>query len=101
MVKYLIDLFCGIGGVSYGFSKNGYRVHMAVDSWDDALEVHKKHNPDTLHLLMKLGTTKAKKTIIELLPRLKRGDRLHIHASPPCQNLSMMNIHFVAMKIRH
>lgn len=91
MVKYLVDLFCGAGGFSTGFSENKCQVHVAVDMWNVALEIHKRNHPTTLHKSFELGTDKSKKTVLSLLPKLKVGDTLHVHASPPCQNLSTAN----------
>lgn len=91
MVNYLVDLFCGIGGISEGFKKEGFKVVLAVDLWDKALEVHKKHNKECKHLQLKLGTKASENVLLESFPKLKRDDKLHIHASPPCQNLSSIN----------
>jgi len=89
--KYLIDLFCGIGGVSHGFSKNGYTVVLAIDLWENALNVHKHHYPDALHEIMQLGTPASKRFINSFIKntlKLTSSDHLHIHGSPPCQQLS-------------
>jgi DNA (cytosine-5)-methyltransferase 1 len=90
MVNYLVDLYCGIGGVSYGFQKAGFRVFSCVDSWEKALQIHGKH-VDCEHLQLKLGTDESKEIILENLPKLGKEDTLHVHASPPCQNLSTIN----------
>lgn len=91
MTKYLIDLFCGIGGVSTGFSKDGWKVAVAVDFWDEALKVHELNHPQAYHKKMEIGTPQSKKEILRHFPKLGQGDVLHIHASPPCQRLSTMN----------
>lgn len=90
MNSYLIDLYCGIGGTSEGFVKAGYHVALAVDSWKSALDVHKSNHPDAVHLNTILGTQASKGIIFESLNLLKDG-HVHIHASPPCQNLSSVN----------
>lgn len=91
MVHYLVDLFCGIGGVSFGFQKKGFTVIGCADNWDKALSIHAKHMKECQHILLDLGTNKSKQAIINLIPRMKVGDTLHVHASPPCQNLSVIN----------
>ncbi len=94
MTLYIIDLFCGAGGFSTGAAKAGAIIAVAVDSWEAALNVHKQHHPKTIHLNCKLGASikKTTDTILNLLPRLKKTDKLHVHASPPCQQLSLANL---------
>lgn len=89
--RFLIDLFCGIGGVSKGFADAGFTVILAVDAWEEALQVHKKLHPNAKHVLMQLGDSQAETAILSMLPTLHKGDLLHIHASPPCQELSKIN----------
>lgn len=92
-MKYLVDLFCGIGGVSTGFAKEGFQVHACVDMWKLALKVHEDNHPKCKHFDFPLGTDEAKRKVLKLLPQLNKDDTLHIHASPPCQNLSTINSH--------
>jgi DNA (cytosine-5)-methyltransferase 1 len=93
MKKVLIDLFCGIGGLSQGFKKNGFDVVLAADTWVNALVIHKHHNKQCKHFTEPLGTAKASKTIRDFVKlQCKKGDWVHVHASPPCQNLSTCNI---------
>jgi DNA (cytosine-5)-methyltransferase 1 len=54
MTLYIIDLFCGAGGFSFGASQAGAKVAIAVDSWDKALQVHQDNHPKTVHLNMEL-----------------------------------------------
>ena len=35
--KNVIDLFCGCGGLSYGFIEAGYNVVLGIDHWKDAI----------------------------------------------------------------
>lgn len=94
MTLYVIDLFCGAGGFSFGASQaDNTHVAIAVDSWDKALKVHQDNHPNTIHLNMELGKNIKKTTeyILSHLPKLKKGDKVHVHASPPCQQLSVVN----------
>ncbi len=93
MVLYVIDLFCGAGGFSTGAKQAGANIAIAIDTWDIALDVHKHNHPTTKHLNIELGGNVKKTTdfILSHLPPMKKNDRIHIHASPPCQQLSTIN----------
>ena len=39
----IIDLFCGIGGLSLGFEQAGFDVVSAIDMWSDAIKTY-NHN---------------------------------------------------------
>lgn len=36
----VIDIFCGCGGLSYGFEKEGFQIVRAFDHWDAAVRVY-------------------------------------------------------------
>ena len=39
-----IDLFCGAGGLSYGFESAGFNILLGIDSDQKALEVFEKNH---------------------------------------------------------
>ena len=39
----VIDLFCGCGGLSYGFIEAGFDVVLGIDHWQDAIKTF-EHN---------------------------------------------------------
>lgn len=45
-----IDLFCGAGGLSYGFESAGFNILLGIDSDQKALEVFEKIIKDQKHL---------------------------------------------------
>jgi site-specific DNA-cytosine methylase len=85
-----IDLFCGGGGATEGMILGGVNVKLAVDCWNEALELHLLNHPDIPILNMELGGD-VKIFCLILLKYLDPNKRLHIHGSPPCQNLSRAN----------
>ena len=91
---YVIDLFCGMGGFSEGARQAGAKVVLAIDNWKGALDVHMNNHPKTVHWNLTLGSDiyefsqKLNTFIDENIPT---GAHIHIHGSPPCQNLSNIN----------
>lgn len=87
---YVVDLFCGCGGFSSGAEAAGHKVVLAVDMWEEALATHARNFPDCEHWQMELGEP-------DFVPRLRQFLRhrgiteYHLHASPPCQNVSRAN----------
>lgn len=87
MKKYkVIDLFCGIGGFSYGFEMtNKFEVVCAADIWDVAINTYKlNHSNKKIDLLLQDLTT--------LSPEYWNAYKNNIDviiAGPPCQGFSM------------
>lgn len=86
MDKYkVVDLFCGIGGFSYGFEMtNKFDVVLGADIWETALNTFKKNHKNT-------------ELINEDLTKLpddfwyKYKDKIDVViAGPPCQGFSMI-----------
>jgi len=91
---YVIDLFCGCGGFSTGARQAGAHVILAIDCWNEALDVHKANHPDTEHLCMTLGGDVydfATFLVGFINLNVPTGGHVHLHASPPCGNLSSIN----------
>lgn len=80
----IIDLFCGIGGFSYGFEMTGkFSTQLGIDFWDVALETFKINHPNTEILQ---GDIKA---IPDSFFSNYRNLVDVIIAGPPCQGFSM------------
>ena len=80
-MKYL-DLFCGAGGLSLGFSQAGWECVGAVDSWDDAVRTYRRNFPK--HSVL-LGD------IAKFNPGyfgLRVGNVDWVIGGPPCQGFS-------------
>ena len=92
MLKVAIDLFAGTGGFSHGWIQAGGVIAVAVDVWDKALKNHEHNHPETPTLKMELGhysieyTAKILKRFLDCF----EGEEIHIHihGSPPCQDIS-------------
>jgi DNA (cytosine-5)-methyltransferase 1 len=88
----VVDLFCGIGGFSCGAKKAGHRVVLAVDSDPFLLGCHVRNNPGCEHVCCKLPR--------DDLPLPTEGS-WHLHGSPPCTKLSIMQPHQYAEDRKH
>ena len=42
----LLSLFCGVGGIDFGFEKAGFKTSYAIDNWSTACESFKINFPD-------------------------------------------------------
>lgn len=80
----VIDLFCGIGGFSYGFQMTKrFKVALGVDMWAVALETFRYNHPDTSVISENIMSIKD-----DFWSKFK-GDTSVIIAGPPCQGFSM------------
>lgn len=80
----IIDLFCGIGGLSLGFEQAGFEVISAIDMWKDAVITY---NHNRIEKVAKI------KTVEEFnekdLPGIIANQHLTgIIGGPPCQGFS-------------
>lgn len=83
--KTFIDLFCGAGGMSYGFEMAGFRPVLAIDNWQDALDTYIYNNPRVTTLYADLSVIDVRKVASDF--RIKEVDL--IIGGPPCQGFSV------------
>ena len=87
-----VDLFCGIGGFSQGAAQSGIPVALAVDFNMILLEAHRRNHPSAVHVCMELGPS-TEQRLLGLMDRfVSAGAHVHLHGSPPCQQLSSMQL---------
>jgi len=79
-----IDLFSGAGGLSYGLESAGYRVALAVDVNEWALETH-AHNFEGVALQLDLADREVRDNIVKLFYGI---DVALVAGGPPCQPYS-------------
>jgi DNA (cytosine-5)-methyltransferase 1 len=79
----VIDLFCGIGGFSKGFERQGFDVLFGIDNWDVALETFKKNHEKAEAIN---GDVRE---IEDDFYKKYNGNIDVIIAGPPCQGFSM------------
>jgi DNA (cytosine-5)-methyltransferase 1 len=81
----VIDLFCGCGGLSYGFIEAGYEVVLGIDNWLDAVTTFEHNHKGSKALVTDLFNETPKE--ISKKTGIKKADI--IIGGPPCQGFSI------------
>ncbi len=83
--KTVVDLFCGCGGLSYGFINADYEVLLGVDNEPKALETFKKNHKNSSVICGDIS--KIGKKEIKAITGKRKIDVLI--GGPPCQGVSI------------
>ncbi|MCK9480150.1 MAG: DNA cytosine methyltransferase [Bacteroidia bacterium] len=81
----VIDLFCGCGGLSYGFIEAGYNVLLGIDHWKDAITTFENTHKNAKGIVADLFT----ETPIEISKKTEIKNIDVIIGGPPCQGFSI------------
>ncbi len=85
----MIDLFCGAGGLSLGFTQEGFVTSLANDIQDCCVDTYAHNHPETPRDHIVLGDIKD---VVKNFDELLAGRRADIVVGgPPCQGFSMAN----------
>ena len=84
----VIDVFSGVGGLSLGAARAGFKVAGAVELDERALATHKINFPKTAHLKKDVGLLSGDDLIAEL--SIRPGTIHGLIGGPPCQGFSDM-----------
>lgn len=85
----IIDLFCGAGGLSLGFTQEGFLTAFANDIEPCCIDTYAHNHPETPRKHIILGDINQVAQSIEELVRFQDIDVLV--GGPPCQGFSMAN----------
>ena len=85
----MIDLFCGAGGLSLGFTQEGFVTALANDIQECCVDTYAHNHPETPRDHIILGDIKNVADNIENLVDTKSIDI--VVGGPPCQGFSMAN----------
>jgi len=81
----VLDLFCGCGGLSYGFQNAGFNIVLGIDNDIKALETFEKSHTDSRIICGDITKISAKE--IYNTAKTKKIDV--IIGGPPCQGMSL------------
>jgi DNA (cytosine-5)-methyltransferase 1 len=79
----VLDLFSGCGGLSLGFSRQGFNVVAGIDNWKDALQTFEKNHVGAKGIQMDLGSFSGP-GLKKIIPRADV-----VIGGPPCQGFSI------------
>ena len=85
----MIDLFCGAGGLSLGFTQEGFVTSLANDIQECCVDTYAHNHPETPRDHIILGDIKQVVDNVESLLRYKDVDV--VVGGPPCQGFSEAN----------
>ncbi|MCM1508145.1 MAG: DNA cytosine methyltransferase [Ruminococcus flavefaciens] len=85
----MIDLFCGAGGLSLGFTQEGFITSLANDIEPCCIDTYSHNHPDLPRKYIVLGDIQNVVNDIKSLMRFQNVDV--IVGGPPCQGFSMAN----------
>lgn len=80
----VLDLFCGCGGLSYGFEQAGYNVLLGIDNWKDALVTYQFNHKLGKILQADLSTLQPQK-----VEKIIGHSVDVVIGGPPCQGYSL------------
>lgn len=80
----IIDLFCGIGGLSLGFEQAGFEVVSAIDLWEDAVKTYNHNRKDKVAKVISVEEFNKE----ELSQLISEQKICGVIGGPPCQGFS-------------
>lgn len=87
----VISLFCGAGGLDWGFHQEGFQIPLAIDISGAAIRTHKANFPQTHSVagdLIELQPEGVHRLVSE---QVNAGARIGLIGGPPCQGFSRAN----------
>ena len=86
----MVDLFCGAGGFSLGFSQNNFKTIFAVDNQECCIETYRINHPEVDEIRIMCGDIENINSELDLA--VEGIDDVDIViGGPPCQGFSMAN----------
>ena len=84
----VLDIFCGVGGLSLGFEQAGLPIALAVDVESLNISTYGRNFPNTKAVCRDLSTTNGTDLLLDV--GLQVGEIDVVIGGPPCQGFSMI-----------
>jgi DNA (cytosine-5)-methyltransferase 1 len=84
----IVDLFSGVGGLSLGAARAGFRVQAAVELDRQAFQAHSTNFPGATHL--RRSVAKLSGRDLRRLAGIAEGQDFGLIGGPPCQGFSVI-----------
>ncbi len=87
----VVSLFCGAGGLDWGFYQEEFRIPIAIDISAAAIRTHKRNFTDTHGVLADLSQLGPEGVFSHVSEKVPSGSRIGVIGGPPCQGFSRAN----------
>lgn len=87
----VISLFCGAGGLDWGFHQEGFQIPLAIDISAAAVRTHKANFPQTHSVAGDLIELQPEGVYRLVSEQVGSGARIGLIGGPPCQGFSRAN----------
>ncbi len=80
----VVDLFCGAGGLSLGFEKQGFESALAIDMWSNAIDTFNNNRENKVGIVEDISNINE-----EFITKNITSDICGVIGGPPCQGFSL------------
>lgn len=87
----IVSLFCGAGGLDWGFHKEGFKVSLAIDISKAAIKSHQFNFKDTYSVSADLIELQPQGVFNLATKKIDKNKRIGLIGGPPCQGFSRAN----------
>ncbi|MDP2028457.1 MAG: DNA cytosine methyltransferase [Thiobacillus sp.] len=87
----ILSLFCGAGGLDWGFHQEGFNIPLAIDVSAAAIRTHRKNFSDTHSVVADLIELGPKGVLRLVRKQIPVKTRIGVIGGPPCQGFSRAN----------
>lgn len=87
----IVSLFCGAGGLDWGFKTEGFQIPLAIDIAEAAIRTHRKNFSESHSVAADLTALQPSGVQNIVKDLIAPGDRIGVIGGPPCQGFSRAN----------